>query len=111
LLSQADENVSLPPPVDAPDTTPRSSLTPETYLGTGKAVNYRGQGAYDLGTAVFDYPAQLPSDAFALRGHWTLDFQDATAADDGATIALNYHARNVYLVVGGYRNPHRDERR
>jgi cytochrome c biogenesis protein CcdA/thiol-disulfide isomerase/thioredoxin len=101
LLSQADNHVSLPPPVDAPDTTPRSSLTPETYLGSRKAVNYRGQGAYDPGTAAFDYPAQLPADAFALRGRWTLDYQDATAEDDGDTIALNYHARNVYLVLGG----------
>jgi thiol-disulfide isomerase/thioredoxin len=101
LLSQAASNVSLPPAVDAPDTTPTSTLTPETYLGTQKAANYRGQGAYDQGTATFDYPAQLPNDSFALRGRWTLDQQSATVEDDDATIALNYHARNVYLVVGG----------
>ncbi|HWF30286.1 MAG TPA: cytochrome c biogenesis protein DipZ [Mycobacterium sp.] len=100
LLSQADKNVSLPPAVDAPDTTPTSSLTPETYLGTRTAVNYAGRGAYKQGTATFDYPAQLPADAFALRGRWTLDPHAATADDDD-TIALNYHARNVYLVVGG----------
>jgi cytochrome c biogenesis protein CcdA/thiol-disulfide isomerase/thioredoxin len=100
LLSQADKNANLPPAVDAPDTTRTSSLTPETYLGTRTAVNYSGQGAYDQGTATFDYPAQLPADAFALRGQWTLDPQAATADDDD-TIALNHHARNVYLVVGG----------
>ncbi|BBX64281.1 hypothetical protein MSAS_34550 [Mycobacterium saskatchewanense] len=101
LLSQTDENVGLPPAVDAPDTTPTSSLTPETYLGTRTGVNYAGRGAYKEGTATFDYPAQLPADAFALRGRWTLDPQAATAEDDDDTIALNYHARNVYLVVGG----------
>jgi cytochrome c biogenesis protein CcdA/thiol-disulfide isomerase/thioredoxin len=101
LLSQADKNANLPPAVDAPDTTPTSSLTPETYVGTRTAVNYGGRGAYKQGTATFDYPAQLPADAFALRGRWTLDPQAATADDDDDTIALNYHARNVYLVVGG----------
>ena len=101
LLSQADKNANLPPAVDAPDTTPTSSLTPETYLGTRTAVNYGGRGAYKQGTATFDYPAPLPADAFALRGRWTLDPQAATADDDDDTIALNYHARNVYLVVGG----------
>jgi cytochrome c biogenesis protein CcdA/thiol-disulfide isomerase/thioredoxin len=101
LLSQADKNASLPPSVDAPDTTPTSRLTPETYLGARTAVNYAGRGAYDQGTATFDYPAQLPADAFALRGRWTLDNQAATAQDDNDTIALNYRARNVYLVVGG----------
>jgi cytochrome c biogenesis protein CcdA/thiol-disulfide isomerase/thioredoxin len=101
LLSQADKNVSLPPAVDAPDATPTSSLTPETYLGARTAVNYAGRGAYQQGTATFDYPAQLPADTFALRGRWTLDNQAATAENDDDTIALNYHARNVYLVVGG----------
>src|SRR5271163_157285 len=101
LLSQAASNVGLPPAVDAPDTRPTSTLTLETYLGAQKAANYRGQGAYDQGTATFDYPAQLPNDSFSLRGRWTLDQQSATAEDDDATIALNYHARNVYLVVGG----------
>src|SRR5277367_1924798 len=101
LLSQTNKGVSLPPAVDAPDTTPTSSLTPETYLGTRTAVNYGGRGAYKQGTATFDYPAQLPADAFALRGRWTLDNQAATANDAADAIELNYHAHNVYLVVGG----------
>jgi Thioredoxin like C-terminal domain len=36
-----------------------------------------------------------------LRGRWTLDDESVTAADANATIALNYHAKNIYLVVGG----------
>ncbi|MGH3723212.1 MAG: cytochrome c biogenesis protein DipZ [Mycobacterium sp.] len=100
LLSQSHASISLPAPVDSPDTTPTSALTPETYLGTKSAINYGGQGAYRQGTATFDYPTQLPDDTFALRGRWTLDGQGVTAEDDDA-IALNYHAHNVYLVVGG----------
>ncbi len=101
LLSHADKGVSLPPAVDAPDTTPTSPLTPETYLGVQTVVNYGGADAYQDGTATFDYPAQLPADSFALRGNWTLDDQVVTARGDGDAIALNYHAHNVYLVVGG----------
>ena len=101
LLSQAGKGVSLPSAVDAPDTTPTSPLTPETYLGVQTVGNYGGADAYQNGTATFDYPAQLPADSFALRGTWTLDDQDVTARADGDAIALNYHAHNVYLVVGG----------
>ena len=101
LLSQTNKDVSLPPAVDAANTTPTSRLTPETYLGSGKATNYRGNGTYHQGTDTFDYPTRLPDDAFALRGRWTLDNQAATANDAADAIELNYHAHNVYLVVGG----------
>ena len=64
-------------------------------------VNYGGVGDYDEGTRIFVLPRRLPSDSFALRGTWALDYQGVTAANDDNAIALNYHARNVYLVVGG----------
>ena len=37
----------------------------------------------------------------ALNGPWSLDYQGATADSDDSRIKLNYHAKNVYLVVGG----------
>ncbi|MGH3580951.1 MAG: cytochrome c biogenesis protein CcdA [Mycobacterium sp.] len=101
LLSQADAKATLPAGVDAPDTTPTSMLTPETYLGADNASNYEGSGAYVPGRANFDYPPELSEDSFALHGAWTLDRQSATADGDDDAIALNYHARDVYLVVGG----------
>lgn len=103
LLAQGGHGADLPPAVDGADTTPTSTstLTPETYFGVGKMVNYAGTGSYDQGTHTFDFPAQLPDDSFALRGPWALDYQGATAQADGAAIALNFHARNVYLVIGG----------
>jgi cytochrome c biogenesis protein CcdA/thiol-disulfide isomerase/thioredoxin len=99
LLSE--DGSGLPPAIDAADTTPTSTLTPETYFSVGKVVNYAGVGDYDEGTRIFTLPKQLPADSFALRGTWALDYQGATAANDDNAIALNYHARNVYLVVGG----------
>lgn len=82
--------------------TPRRGhpADPETYLGTRPAINYGGRGAYDQGTATFDYPAQLPDDTFALPGQWTPGPPGRDGRDDGNAIALNYHAHNVYLAVG-----------
>ena len=52
-FTSPDPGSALPPPVDAPDTTPQLGLTPETYFGVGKVVNYAGGGAYDKGQADF----------------------------------------------------------
>ncbi|OBK34890.1 thiol:disulfide interchange protein [Mycobacterium sp. 1245111.1] len=101
LLTTAQPGISLPPPVEAPDTTPTADLTPETYFGVGKMSNYAGVGTYDQGRATFAYPPTLPADTFALQGPWALDYQGATADGDGSSIRLNYHAKNVYIVVGG----------
>ncbi len=101
LLMDATPEVGLPAPVSSPDTTPRTRLTPETYLGVDKTGNYGGDGEYQAGSATFGYPAKLAYDKFALRGRWTLDDQGATADSDDAAIALNYTAKAVYAVVGG----------
>ena len=101
LLTDAHPGAQLPSATQAADTTPRAGLTPETYLGVGKVVNYGGTGTYDQGAATFDYPASLPADRFAYRGPWTLDYQGATADSGNSSIELNYHAKNVYLVAGG----------
>ncbi|OBF63412.1 thiol:disulfide interchange protein [Mycobacterium sp. 852002-50816_SCH5313054-b] len=101
LLTDANPNVRLPGAGGAVDATPRTRLTPETYLGAGKALNYGGGGEYKPGTATFAYPATLPDDRFALRGRWTLDDQGATADSDDAAIRLNYTGKDVYVVVGG----------
>jgi cytochrome c biogenesis protein CcdA/thiol-disulfide isomerase/thioredoxin len=104
LIAQARPGVALPPPVDAPDTTPQLELTPETYFGVGKMVNYAGSGVYDKGQADFSFPPTLPNDTFALQGPWSLDYQGATADSDTSSIKLNYYAKNIYIVVGGTGN-------
>jgi cytochrome c biogenesis protein CcdA/thiol-disulfide isomerase/thioredoxin len=100
LLSEGDKN--LPPAVEAQDTTPTEQLTPETYFGVGKVMNYRGdRSSYDEGIRTFALPPELPDDSFALRGTWAVDYQGITAQNDDNAVVLNYHARNVYTVVGG----------
>jgi cytochrome c biogenesis protein CcdA/thiol-disulfide isomerase/thioredoxin len=101
LIAAAHPGVQLPAPTGRADTTPTGRLTPETYLGVGKVGNYGGIGAYDEGSTTFACPDRLPDDTFAYRGPWSLDYQGATSGSDQSVIALNYHATNVYLVVGG----------
>ncbi len=100
LLAE-NPGVNLPAPVDSVDTTPQNDTTPETYLSVGKAGNYGGSGQYDQGAFDFTYPPKLASDTFALRGRWSLDYQGATADSDESSIALDYHAKDVYIVAGG----------
>ncbi len=101
LLQAANPDVHLPPATNSADTTPQTRLTPETYLGVGKAINYQGDGEYTAGTRSFGFPATLHTDRFALRGRWTLDDQGATADSDDAAVRLDYSAKEVYAVVGG----------
>lgn len=101
LLVDANRGATLPPPVDTADSTPGPGLTPETYFGVGKMVNFAGSELYDQGSATFNYPPTLRANAFALSGRWSLDYQGATADSDNSRIKLDYHAKNVYLVVGG----------
>jgi cytochrome c biogenesis protein CcdA/thiol-disulfide isomerase/thioredoxin len=101
LIHQANPAATLPAPSAGTATTPATDLTPETYLGVGKQVNYGGAGSYDVGAETFTYPATLREDSFALAGPWKLDYAGATAASDASNIKLNYHAKDVYLVVGG----------
>ncbi len=46
----------------------------------------------------------MPDDSFALQGPWKLDYQGATADSNASSIELNYHAKDVYVVVGGTGN-------
>jgi cytochrome c biogenesis protein CcdA/thiol-disulfide isomerase/thioredoxin len=101
LLVDANPDVRLPGAAHSADTTPQTRLTPETYLGFGKAEFYGGGGDYHAGTATFGYPANLANDKFALLGSWTLDDQGAIANSDDAAIRLNYNGKDVYAVVGG----------
>ncbi|OBB95626.1 cytochrome c biogenesis protein DipZ [Mycobacterium sp. 852002-30065_SCH5024008] len=99
LLVDAHPDTRLPAPTHSADTTPRTRLTLETYLGVERALNYGGGGDYKPGS--FSYPPQLAADRFALTGRWKLDDQGATADSDDAAIRLNYTAKDVYVVVGG----------
>jgi cytochrome c biogenesis protein CcdA/thiol-disulfide isomerase/thioredoxin len=101
LLETAKPDTNLPAQTANADETPTSSTTAETYLSVGKQVNYGGSPRLVEGEGGFEFPSMQASDTFALRGRWNVDFQGATAVEDKAAIQLKYHAKQVFIVVGG----------
>ena len=79
--------------------------TPETYLGAARAERFvnpeLSPGAHDFGN-----PPDPPLNEFAYRGRWKISLESATA-EPGASLALHFGARRVYLVLGSPRGPRR----
>jgi len=82
-----------------PDLTPTDLATPETYLGSARIENYTGprlrQGMAWYHPAVF-----LPQDDLTYGGFWNVGSQ-AVVAGSGAFLRLHFHAKDVYVVLGG----------
>lgn len=103
LLAAHPGGLTLPPATDVPDTTPTNqNQTPETYLGAERADTFAqgNTGTLHAGTQTFAYPANLPDDAFALTGTWTVAAQ-SLASGQNAGIRLSFMAAKVYLDIGG----------
>ncbi len=106
LLREAHPDAALPTPTDLADTTPVSSsssgtITPESYLGTTKEVNFGGTQKYSSLTDSFDFPKKLAKNSFALSGDWSLQTQYISPTSEAAQVRLNYTAREVRMVLAG----------
>jgi cytochrome c biogenesis protein CcdA/thiol-disulfide isomerase/thioredoxin len=101
LLARANPKVVLPPRTDVPDRTPQERTTPETYLGYHYSEpNLFGESVTADTMTPYQPTSTLPQDAFAFGGPWNVSSEGATAGS-GATLALQFQARDVYLVLGG----------
>src|SRR5205085_10531403 len=98
LLAEAGRT-QLGTPVGTHAVTPNGLVTPETYLGSARAERFDNgairSGLHDYGAGAPD----LPPDHLAYRGRWSIGREGAVAGP-GARLYLNFHARNVYLVLG-----------
>ena len=84
------------------DTTPTEAMTPETYLGVARIANYVGSALAPNKQASYTYPkTPLAENLFAYSGRWTVGAQRIDAGP-GAALRLHFHAKNVYLVLGGH---------
>jgi cytochrome c biogenesis protein CcdA/thiol-disulfide isomerase/thioredoxin len=84
--------------------TPGGLVTPETYLGSARAERFDNGALRD---GVHDYGSGAPDPApnhLAYRGTWGIA-GDGAVAGPGARLYLNFHARNVYLVLGSPDRP------
>ena len=84
------------------DATPTGLLSPETYLGLNRldASRYVGDRPQPNREATYRFPAAVPQNALAFAGRWSLRTQNALAGA-GARLRFHFHARKVYVVLGG----------
>jgi cytochrome c biogenesis protein CcdA/thiol-disulfide isomerase/thioredoxin len=100
LLTAAHPGSKLPDKTQVADTTPTSrTQTPELYLGAERANAFVG-GDLNPGNATYAYPPSIADNSFALTGTWNISGESLMAVEQ-AGIALNFHAHDVYLDVGG----------
>jgi cytochrome c biogenesis protein CcdA/thiol-disulfide isomerase/thioredoxin len=100
LLVAANPKVVLPAATEIPDTTPNAELTPESYIGYNRLDNIDNPNVAKEVSTLYTLPASIEPNDFALGGRWTIHAQDAVTGSD-ATLALNFTAHDVYLVLGG----------
>jgi cytochrome c biogenesis protein CcdA/thiol-disulfide isomerase/thioredoxin len=78
---------------------PSRLATPETYVGSTRAQGWYPENTNPPGPRDFPAPpGDLPLNAFALRGVWTIEPDQGTAGA-GAGITATIQARKVYLVL------------
>jgi cytochrome c biogenesis protein CcdA/thiol-disulfide isomerase/thioredoxin len=82
------------------DATPTGRLTPESYLGSARIQRYAGTKIVEDRTAAYRLPARLAPDWLAYGGRWRVE-RERVVAGSGARLRLRFHARDVFLVLGG----------
>jgi len=83
------------------DATPTGALTPESYLGYERLQRYAGSRIHEGKLARYTLPQALGRDELAYGGTWQVERQRIVAGA-GARLRLRFHARDVYLVLGGH---------
>jgi hypothetical protein len=78
-------------------------MTPETYLGPQRLDRTRYIGSKLVLGKASDYveATSVPQNFISYGGEWRLSGQTATAGL-GATLALHFHAKKVYIVLTGH---------
>jgi hypothetical protein len=75
--------------------------SPENYLGHDRTDNFSSPGNTSLRKArVYDLPAELKLNQWAVSGSWTIDNKAIVLNKAGGKIAYRFHARDLHLVMG-----------
>ncbi len=82
------------------DTTPTEQATPETYLGSFRLDRYVGSPIRENTFASYTFARSLPQNDLSYAGRWRVERERALAGP-GARLRMHFHARNVYVVLGG----------
>jgi cytochrome c biogenesis protein CcdA/thiol-disulfide isomerase/thioredoxin len=82
------------------DATPTGLLTPESYLGYERLARYTGSKVAPDRAADYSFPASLDQNDLAYAGRLRVEAERIVAVRD-ARVRLHFHARKVFLVLGG----------
>jgi cytochrome c biogenesis protein CcdA/thiol-disulfide isomerase/thioredoxin len=82
------------------DATPDELLTPETYLGSLRIDRYVGTRIRNGRSAAYTPAADVPQNELTYGGTWRVEPEKIVAGQD-AILRLHFHAKNVYVVLGG----------
>ena len=78
-----------------------SLKSPENYLGYERTANFASPGGAVLDERrVYDAPARLRLNHWALSGDWTVKRQATVLNEANGRIAYRFHARDLHLVMG-----------
>jgi thiol-disulfide isomerase/thioredoxin len=79
----------------------RTLQSPETYLGYRQATGFEQESVSSFDESdVYELPARLYLNAWALSGDWTVAGHAGILNQAGGRIAFQFHARDVNLVMG-----------
>jgi cytochrome c biogenesis protein CcdA/thiol-disulfide isomerase/thioredoxin len=75
--------------------------SPETYIGYHRAENFASPSGFNQNEPqVYEAPANLKLNEWALAGKWEDDRQIATSLAPSSAIVYRFHARDLHLVLG-----------
>lgn len=75
--------------------------SPENYLGFARTENFASPGGVLRDKPrVYQPPARLNPNEWALSGDWTVRSDAAALNKSGGSIAYRFHARDLHLVMG-----------
>jgi cytochrome c biogenesis protein CcdA/thiol-disulfide isomerase/thioredoxin len=87
------------------DTTPDELLTPETYLGAERIADYTGSRLAPGRFKTYSAAVSLAQNELTYGGRWHVGPQQIVAGP-GAFLRLHFHAKDVYVVLGGHGTVH-----
>ena len=75
--------------------------SPENYVGYERTENFASPGGAVLDERrVYDAPARLRLNHWALSGNWTIERQATVLNEANGRIAYRFQARDLHLVMG-----------
>jgi cytochrome c biogenesis protein CcdA/thiol-disulfide isomerase/thioredoxin len=99
LLAEAGQAALPSAAPSAPPPPFVSSQTPETYIGTDRAVGLASPEQAAPGANKYTFPESIRADQFAVSGTFDFQPQFAIASQGGDRLELSFYARDVYLVA------------